>query len=117
VDSNYHTIDNIPQHFLNFFPLLHGQKSLALTGLTLSMGGAVSIALVLNISISDMFSGLLGSYLMMAVHPLSLHNFNSSLARASVWVCNNAGCFGVLSFAIYRYPSLCLIVLNCQHSV
>ena len=74
----------IPQHFLYFLSLPHGQKSFPLTGRNLSVGAIVLNVPLCNCSTSETSSGFSGSIPTMTCQPLELHIPNISAARSSV---------------------------------
>src|SRR5437870_1435393 len=89
------TIFYLPQQFLYFFPLPHGQGSLRPTFFS-AIFGLSGFNKRVKSAIS---SGLSGSNSILYFHPFSSNIDVTSLNLASVWTLTTAGFFSVPNFA------------------
>jgi len=87
----------IPQHFLYFFPLPHGQDSLRPTCLS----AIFVFSGFNNISRSFISSGLSGSSPMVYLHPFSSNTDSNSFTLSAVCTLITAGFAAVPNFAVF----------------
>jgi hypothetical protein len=90
----------LPQHFLYFLPLPHGQGSLRPTFFSATCG----VGQFNSVSKSVMSSGLSGANSILYVQPFSSKVAATSFIRFSVCTLTTAGFFSVPSFAAF-FPS------------
>lgn len=96
------SIAYMPQHFLYFFPLPHGQGSLRpifFSTLLVAVGFN-------NNSKSAISSGLSGSSPMVNFQPFSVNMAATSVILSSVWTLTIAGLFSVPNFAVFVPPNI-----------